>query len=67
MTNPTDETRLKGLIKEAIVEVMEEQGFLRPNALNPGNGFRFGIAKTVAVWVAILVTAVLLYNVFQRG
>jgi hypothetical protein len=67
MTNPEDESRLKELIKTAIVEVLEEQGFVRPPSRKPtGNAFLNSTAKTVAVWVAIVVTAVLVYNVFSH-
>jgi len=64
MTNPTDESRLKELIKTAIVEVLEEQGFVKPRAPKPfGNVSLNSTAKVIAIWVAILATTVLLYQV----
>jgi len=67
MENPTDETRLKELIKTAIVEVLEEQGFVKPRASKPsGNASLNSTAKTIAIWAALLITAVLLYNVFSH-
>jgi len=64
MENPTDETRLKELIKTAIVEVMEEQGFVKPRSSKPiGSASLNPMAKTIAIWAALLITAVLLYQV----
>jgi len=66
MTIPADESRLKELIKTAIVEVLEERRDLfRPGAAGPkASDVQISMAKTIAFWTALLVIAVLLYRVF---
>jgi hypothetical protein len=76
MANGTDESRLKEIVKAAIIEVLEERrDLLRQAAVsadltslfaasaNRPNVRMNSTAKAILLWVAILLTAVLLYQI----
>jgi hypothetical protein len=61
-----DEVKLKEIVKAAIVEVLEERRDLMQQTVPAGSNPAIGsTAKTILFWVALLLTAVLVYQVFQ--
>ncbi len=56
MTNPPDETRLKELIKSAVIEVLDERHPRKWRAT----------IRTIAIWALILVAAIDIYNISMR-
>src|SRR5262245_6973253 len=76
MANGTDESRLKEVVKAAIIEVLEERRdllrgaiasgepaqLLAAGAVRPNVGMSSTV-KTIIFWVVLLLTAVLLYQI----
>jgi hypothetical protein len=68
MPNGIDEGKLKEIVKTAILEVLTEQRDLVRQASIASavaTGRRGTTAKVILFWVVLLLTAVLLYQVFQ--
>jgi hypothetical protein len=64
MTITPDESRLKELIKSAIVEAFDER---RDLIAKPAPGLNWASTlKTIVFWVLILATAVNLYNMLEK-
>ena len=76
MANGTDESRLKEIVKAAVIEVLEERrdllhaavasadptNLLAAGAARPNVGMS-STAKTILFWALLLLTAVFLYQV----
>jgi len=66
MANTPDETRLKELLKQAVVEVLEERRDLIPQTSSNAHVISSTAIKNILFWIALLLTAVLLFQIVQH-